>query len=524
MMAPLFTAGIPHYASLSAGLASAEAWAQIAIERVIHSLPEGLLIALFAWAVLRVLPKQNSRTRFAVWFVALLTVVGISCAGGELIAESGGAVSAARLIPSRISEIHLPSHWAGYLFFAWFFIASLALMRLVAGLWNLRALRQSCTPVNVDDLEPTLAETIAATMRELNAARSFGSRRVALATSERVRVPAALGLWSPMIVLPSWALAELPAAELGIILRHEFAHLRRWDDWTNLVQKIARAVFFFHPAVWWIGSRLSVEREMACDDIVVAETDNPMGYANCLVSLLERSLAQRGWTMAQAIVHRAREASERVAQILDKNRPPERGISKSALGLVGTFAALCAVMLPATPQFVAFDGGAAATTSEPGYSVALAHGVRPFAAGYRGALRPTIVPAGLRTSATEDGRKNSAEAKLDSVVSHVSAQPTRATMEHPQSDGDPSDVSSRRNGGPVPETNEVAQARDAEAPTPRVVLVRETELVTAEIPVPELTVIQLPRGPIVFWSVTMMRVTMRAPVWREIQVAPAKKI
>src|ERR1700722_1513161 len=67
--------------------------------------------------------------------------------------------------------------------------------------------------------------------------------------------------------------------------------------------------------------------------------------------------AQRGWTMAQAIVHRAREASERVAQILDKNRPAGRGISKPVLGLVGMFAALCVVLLPATAHFVASERG-----------------------------------------------------------------------------------------------------------------------------------------------------------------------
>ena len=65
--------------------------------------------------------------------------------------------------------------------------------------------------MNVGELDPALAENVATTLQELNAARSFGSRRVTLATSERVRVPAALGLWSPMIVLPAWALAELPA-------------------------------------------------------------------------------------------------------------------------------------------------------------------------------------------------------------------------------------------------------------------------------------------------------------------------
>ena len=159
-----------------------------------------------------------------------------------------------------------------------------------------------------------------------------------------------------MIVLPTWALVDLPAGEFSIILRHEFAHLRRWDDWTNLIQKVVRAMFFFHPAVWWIESRLSVEREMACDDIVVAETDNRMGYAVVWDPSWKEVSRNAGGRWRKRLCIAPREASERVAQILDKKMPPAaRGISKPALGLVGTFAALCVVMLPATPQFVAFD-------------------------------------------------------------------------------------------------------------------------------------------------------------------------
>ena len=51
-----------------------QAIAQMSVERILNALPEGLLIAFFAWALLRVLRKQNSGTRFAVWFLALLTV------------------------------------------------------------------------------------------------------------------------------------------------------------------------------------------------------------------------------------------------------------------------------------------------------------------------------------------------------------------------------------------------------------------------------------------------------------------
>jgi beta-lactamase regulating signal transducer with metallopeptidase domain len=532
---------------------SFEGWAQVAIERVVHSLPEGIQIALFAWAVLRLLPKQNSGTRFGVWFVALLAVVGLACVElphSNFAPSATSGWSALRFgsldfSSLRVSEVHLPAHWAGYLFIAWLGLAAVGLARLLAGLWHLREMRRSCVPVNAAELDAA----IVATMSELNGARGFGSRRVTLASSERARVPSALGLWQPMIVLPAWALAELPASELSIILRHEFAHLRRWDDWTNLVQKTVRAVFFFHPAVWWIESRLAVEREMACDDIVVAETDNPMGYANCLVSLLERSLAQRGWTMAQAIVHRAREASERVAQILDKNRPAARGISKPLLGLVGTFAALCAVMLPATPQFVAFDRVTAG--AEPAYSAGLARGARFVAADYRGAWRPAVIAADLRTS-TKVSKAN-VSASVATSVRPVSPKRTSAAPDSAgslsgapirgqivaQAIGQSIGQSNERSSGAeladsnsastpdssLQENADVRSAADRDGrPAVRMVLVRETQFVSAEVPVYEFSIVALPRGPVMVWSMRMMRVTVVAPVWKEMRLPAAKKI
>ena len=358
---------VPHVAAFQF-----EPWAQVVIERVINSMPEGLLIALFAWAVLRVLPRQNSRTRFAVWFTALMAMAGVPLVDGlNLGSFTLAGLNSRILAPSRFatggatSAIALPAHWAPFILLVWLVIVCGALTRLAMSLWHLGALRLTCTPVDTAALEPSLTATVA----ELNGAGSRASRSVTIATSETLRVPAALGLWKPMIVLPSWTLRELPPHELSIILRHEFAHLRRWDDWTNLLQKIVRALFFFHPAVWWIENRLSVEREMACDDVVVAQTDNPMGYARCLVSLLERSLAQRGWTMAQAIVHRAREASLRLTRILDKDRPASTRISKPTLGLVGAFAVLCITMLPQTPELVAFDRGP--LPADQSYSAAL---------------------------------------------------------------------------------------------------------------------------------------------------------
>jgi Zn-dependent protease with chaperone function len=314
--------------------------AEVATGRFLNSLPEGLLIAVFAGVMLRLLPRQNSGTRFAVWFVALLAVVGLPFISGMAGAHT-------LLAPGRMRPvITLPGGWGIFLFLAWSLAAFVATLRLVIGLWRLRALRMSCVVIDGTDLDPSIRKTLA----DFSSARS-----VTLATSERMNVPAAVGFFRPMIVIPVWALQELTSDELNIILLHEFAHLRRGDAWTNLLQKTVRALFIFHPAVWWIEKRLSLEREMACDDQVLAETANPRGYAQCLIALLEKSVARRSLAMAQALVDRAREASLRLAQILDVARPNTGRVWKPALGLVGFFSVLCLVSVRHVPQFVAFD-------------------------------------------------------------------------------------------------------------------------------------------------------------------------
>jgi hypothetical protein len=143
---------------------------------------------------------------------------------------------------------------------------------------------------------------------------------------------------------------------LNQVVLHELAHLRRWDDWTNLAQKIVRALFFFHPAVWWIEKKLSLEREMACDDAVLAESASPRSYAECLVHLAEKSVLRRGVALAQAAVGKICQTSLRVAQILDVDRAVRTStIWKPSVALVGGFALLSVVGISRAPRLVVFQ-------------------------------------------------------------------------------------------------------------------------------------------------------------------------
>ena len=322
--------------------------AQVFTERMLNGMAQGVVLAAVAWILLKIAGRSSSSTRFAVWFVALLGTVVLPLVESDFLGRSASPNSPAG---SAHSAILIPSAWALYLFFVWGVVAFAGLSRVVVGLWQIRRLRQTCTRIDPASLDLALLDAVA----------QSGPRAVTLYSSSSLRVPMATGFFHPMIVIPEWALRELSADELKVVLLHESAHLRRGDDWTNLAQKVLRALFFFHPVVWWIEGHLSLEREMACDDLVVARTASPRAYAECLVALAEKNLGRRSLAFAQAAVNRVRHTSLRIRRILDTKRVNATSVWTPAVGLVLASALACFVYSPEAPQLVGFRSEAKAT-------------------------------------------------------------------------------------------------------------------------------------------------------------------
>jgi beta-lactamase regulating signal transducer with metallopeptidase domain len=113
------------------------------------------------------------------------------------------------------------------------------------------------------------------------------ARPVRLCQSALVQVPTVIGWLRPVILLPASALAGLSVQQLELILAHELAHVRRHDYLVNLMQTAAETLLFYHPAVWWVSSRMRQEREQCCDDLAVAVCGDAAGYARALTRLEE---------------------------------------------------------------------------------------------------------------------------------------------------------------------------------------------------------------------------------------------
>jgi uncharacterized protein (TIGR03435 family) len=100
--------------------------------------------------------------------------------------------------------------------------------------------------------------------------------------------PGIVGLWRPILLFPAGIEAYLTAAQLEAVVAHELCHVRRRDNLTAAIHMVVEVVFWFHPLVWWIGTRLVEERERACDEEVLRLNGDSQAYAEGILNVCKR--------------------------------------------------------------------------------------------------------------------------------------------------------------------------------------------------------------------------------------------
>jgi bla regulator protein blaR1 len=288
-----------------------------------------VLTAMVAWLIWLV-GRTNAGTRFAVWCFTLAALV---------------------LLPVLMLRSHLPEAVPGpepppdlSIFPAlWSGGALLMLARLAWSALHVRRLRRRATPLRPEGMP--------------------------ICSSAGIASPMAVGVISPVVLIPEDLLPHISAAEREHIILHELAHIRRLDHWTNLAQKLAEALLFFHPAVWWIGRRLRTEREIACDDWVVAAGGRAQPYAATLARLLELTAFRRGPVLATAAAGNRSQIARRIEMLLDgtRNRSPQPAFA--ALCAAAFFLLAGVVWCAQQPALFAFSGA----PSESGRQTRISH-------------------------------------------------------------------------------------------------------------------------------------------------------
>jgi beta-lactamase regulating signal transducer with metallopeptidase domain len=160
------------------------------------------------------------------------------------------------------------------------------------------------------------------------------ARPVKLLESALVHAPMTLGYLKPIILLPIGMINRLSVAEVEAILAHELAHILRQDWLFNLLQAFMEAVFYYHPAVWWISGIIRKEREHCCDDTAIRLTGNRLIYAKALVQVQE--MAKKSTQPALALgmqgnairLRRKTPLLDRIRRVLNQSQPKSQIMEK----------------------------------------------------------------------------------------------------------------------------------------------------------------------------------------------------
>jgi beta-lactamase regulating signal transducer with metallopeptidase domain len=409
---------------MSAILESLNTFSSAGLTAVLNTLWLALGVAAVIWLALRLMPRVNAATRHAAWWTVLALVALMPFA--SLLPRRGAAVASAartetqvqtRVVsssPARSVSPHIamdaeppvawrasdkpltspltssltpaapvasaathasdfragappllrvpfefhPGNWPSTLLFLWIAVSCFLLGRVVLSYVHLRGLRRRARPPSAD-----LAARFEQRLRD-----SRTPRAPQLLLSDEVISPLAAGFLRPVVILPDHLLEEIAGPELDYVLLHELAHIARLDDWTNLIGRLASAVFALHPVAAWVLHRIKREREIACDDWVVAASESAADYAATLARIFEFCTMRRRELLATEMAHPSSNLGERIKILL---RPrfhfsPSTSLPRVSVCVVAGFALLSLGVR--MPRWIAF-----AQDSTVAHAEAVAH-------------------------------------------------------------------------------------------------------------------------------------------------------
>jgi uncharacterized protein (TIGR03435 family) len=280
---------------------------QVAGWTLVHFAWQGTLVGLAALLALRLLRDASAQARYLVACLALGAMLVMPAATAWRLSSTAAAepwvAPVHRSLFLRVTPEPSVAHdrliigfrrttgggpaaadpdgaapWPGLstIVAVWLAGVCLLLARLAGGWWRVRRLLAVARALPVSSWQ-------AASTRL--AAQIGLTRAVRVVDAAFVDGPVVIGWLQPVVLLPVAALAGLTPEQVRAILAHELAHVRRHDAMVNVAQTVTETLLFYHPAVWWVSSRIRLEREHCCDDVALAVSGDAYGYASALAEL-----------------------------------------------------------------------------------------------------------------------------------------------------------------------------------------------------------------------------------------------
>ena len=318
-------------------------WNQGWLVPIVNHLWQSTLVVSLAWLLTLALKRNEAKTRYWVWmFASLKFLVPFSLLSsiGELLRPAAAVPLQSPQFASAIVKMTQPFSQSAepaladfsrsvvpapaphhvdllpaILLTLWLCGFVLLLIRWVRNWCAIQAMVRSASPMPLSIDIPVLS-------------------------SSRLLEPGVFGLFHPVLLLPEKIVNRLSAPQLESILAHEMTHVRRRDNLTAAIHMAVETIFWFHPAVWWIESRLIEERERACDEAVLQLGNEAEVYAESLLNVCKFSTESPMACMSGVT---GSDLKRRIVRIMTEQTGRKLDLSRKVLLSV---AAVIAVALP----------------------------------------------------------------------------------------------------------------------------------------------------------------------------------
>ena len=296
------------------------------IASFINHLWQSTAVLLLAWLLSLLLRSNSARVRYAIWMTAsikflvpfaFLSSIGVHWAtpgqssqvGPSLfvfVEEISQPVRQPQIPAPGVAALAVPGHsiqLTSLLFVTVWLCGFLAMLVTWIARWMQAVRMAQCA-------QPALSGREFDALRLVE--RNMGMKKgTLLAFSPGETEPGVFGILRPVLLWPRGLSDRLNDAQIEAILSHEVEHVRRRDNLSVAIHALTEAIFWFHPLVRWMSTRLNEERERACDECVIGGNARPETYAESILKVCEFCLEPSspcisgvsGADLKQRIVH-----------------------------------------------------------------------------------------------------------------------------------------------------------------------------------------------------------------------------
>jgi uncharacterized protein (TIGR03435 family) len=320
-------------------------WKETWSAAIVNHLWQSTLVILVAWLLTLVLRRNGARTRYWVWMASSVKLL----VPFSLLAAIGNW-----LRPASASPLESPHLASAMVKMAYPFLQDSQSERSLTAVFPPSAsVAPSSYHVDVTEIVVILwlcgllflllrwwRDWLSIRSMLRSASRVSLSMDVPVFLTSRMIEPGIVGFIRPVLLLPERIMDRLTPAQLRSILAHENCHVRRRDNLTAAMHMAVEAIFWFHPAVWWIERQLIEERERACDEAVLQLGNEAEVYAESILNVCKLYASSPIACMSGVT---GSELKQRILRIMTKQAALELDFGrKLLLGAVG----IAAVSVP----------------------------------------------------------------------------------------------------------------------------------------------------------------------------------